>query len=94
MLRKLVLLLIVACALSAVSQTSNSFDGHSWWDHVKVLADDNMEGRDTGSPGHLRAARFLAGEARRSNRKGAAATREPSPLVGRRWLWSSPMRVI
>ena len=62
MLRKLVLLLIVACALSAVSQTSNSFDGHSWWDHVKVLADDNMQGRDTGSPGLRKAEAYVVDE--------------------------------
>jgi Zn-dependent M28 family amino/carboxypeptidase len=27
------------------------FDGQSWWNHVLVLADDSMEGRDTGSMG-------------------------------------------
>ena len=28
-----------------------------WWAHVKILAADNMEGRDTGSEGYRRAAR-------------------------------------
>ncbi len=27
------------------------FDGKSWWEDVKVLADDKLEGRETGSPG-------------------------------------------
>lgn len=31
------------------------FDGKTWWGYVKVLADDKMEGRETGSAG-LRAA--------------------------------------
>jgi len=62
MLKKLVLLLIVARTLSGVSQTSNSFDGHTWWDHVKVLADDNMEGRDTGSPGLRKAEAYVVDE--------------------------------
>jgi len=31
------------------------FDGATWWSHVKVLADDNMEGRETGSEGLRRA---------------------------------------
>ena len=31
------------------------FDGKSWWDYIKVLADDNMEGRETGSDGLRRA---------------------------------------
>ncbi len=28
-----------------------SFDGKSWWEHITVLAADDMQGRDTGSPG-------------------------------------------
>jgi len=27
------------------------FDGRSWWAHVKALADDRLQGRETGSPG-------------------------------------------
>ncbi len=30
--------------------------GERWWGYIKVLADDNMEGRDTGSAGYSRAA--------------------------------------
>lgn len=37
-------------------------EGDRWWSHIQVLAADNMEGRNTGSPGHLRAAQFLAGK--------------------------------
>jgi len=37
-------------------------DANRWWSHVKVLADDSMEGRNTGSPGHKRAAEYVAGE--------------------------------
>ena len=33
-----------------------------WWSHVKVLADDSMEGRNTGSPGHKRAAEYVAAQ--------------------------------
>ncbi|MGZ4788440.1 MAG: M28 family metallopeptidase [Terriglobales bacterium] len=50
----------LAICLSASAQANSSnFDGHSWWDHVKVLADDNMEGRDTGSPGLQRAEAYV-----------------------------------
>ncbi len=35
----------------ASAQTTAHFDGHTWWDYIKVLADDKMEGRDTGSRG-------------------------------------------
>ena len=54
MLRKPWLLVLIAVFLvPAVAQKENqpSFDGKTWWEHIKVLAADNMEGRDTGSPG-------------------------------------------
>jgi Peptidase family M28 len=35
------------------------FDGKSWWEHVKVLAADNMEGRDTGSEGLRKAQAYV-----------------------------------
>jgi hypothetical protein len=31
-------------------------EGQRWWAHIQVLADDKMEGRNTGSEGHKRAA--------------------------------------
>jgi len=45
--------------ISAAAQTTSHFDGQTWWDHIKVLADDKLEGRDTGSPGE-RAAQAYA----------------------------------
>jgi len=32
-------------------QATTHFDGKTWWEHVKFLADDSLEGRDTGSEG-------------------------------------------
>ena len=32
----------------------------AWWHHVQVLADDSLKGRDTGTPGHESAARYVA----------------------------------
>ena len=47
-------------ASSSTSSTSAShFNGTTWWDYVKVLADDNMEGRETGSAGLKRAEAFV-----------------------------------
>jgi Zn-dependent M28 family amino/carboxypeptidase len=45
----MIAILLSSCSLFA--QTSNSFDGKSWWEHVKYLASDDLEGRDTGSEG-------------------------------------------
>jgi Zn-dependent M28 family amino/carboxypeptidase len=54
-----VLLCVLLFAISAAAQTTPHFDGQTWWDHIKVLADDKLEGRDTGSQGE-RAAQAYA----------------------------------
>src|ERR1700726_4001850 len=53
---------LVAClllAVSAPSQVSAHFDGKTWWDAVKVLAADDMEGRETGSKGLEKAEAYI-----------------------------------
>jgi Zn-dependent M28 family amino/carboxypeptidase len=55
------LLLALLFAISAPAQTAPHFDGQTWWNHIKVLADDKLEGRDTGSRGE-RAAQAYAVE--------------------------------
>lgn len=54
-----VLLLTVATLAKNVRKIH--FTGQSWWEHVRVLADDTMEGRETGSMG-LRKAEAYAVE--------------------------------
>ena len=46
-------------SLLAAPSASLHFDGKSWWKHVQVLADDNMEGRETGSPGLRKAEAYI-----------------------------------
>jgi hypothetical protein len=50
-------LLLVAAAMA---QQPDPAAG--WWKHVSVLADDSMEGRETGTPGYRRAAAYVVGE--------------------------------
>ncbi|MGB8010130.1 MAG: M28 family peptidase [Terriglobales bacterium] len=38
--------------------SSAHFDGQTWWYHVKFLADDKLEGRDTGSRGEREAQKY------------------------------------
>jgi Zn-dependent M28 family amino/carboxypeptidase len=45
-------------AVSAAAQTATHFDGQTWWNHIKVLADDKLEGRDTGSRGEREAQKY------------------------------------
>ncbi|MGH9144677.1 MAG: M28 family metallopeptidase [Vicinamibacterales bacterium] len=40
--------------------------GARWWAHVEALANDSMEGRNTGSPAHKRAADYVAAQFKRS----------------------------
>jgi len=48
--RKLFLASFVVLTIAALCQVSAThFDGKTWWDYVKVLAADNMKGRETGS---------------------------------------------
>src|SRR5260370_14600264 len=57
-------ILSLSCAAISPAQQNGSashFDGNSWWTHVKFLADDSLEGRDTGSVG-LRKAQAYAVE--------------------------------
>jgi len=44
---------------NAQQPAQSHFDGKTWWDFVKVLADDNMEGRETGSAGLRRAEAYI-----------------------------------
>ena len=55
-----ILMVAVAIRSQQAAQTGH-FDGQSWWEHVKFLADDSLEGRDTGSEG-LRKAEAYAVE--------------------------------
>jgi Zn-dependent M28 family amino/carboxypeptidase len=64
MLRKSLLSILISIFFVAASaqQNQSSFDGRSWWNHVKVLAADNMQGRDTGSPGLKKAEEYAIDE--------------------------------
>src|SRR5437868_1106555 len=54
-----------AAAMAAVLWASAP-DGRRWWSHVQYLADDKLEGRDTGSAGYGKAAAYVAGEFERA----------------------------
>ena len=55
------------------AQAAPTFDGKSWWDYVKVLADDNMEGRETGSPGLVRASAYVVDQLRKDGLQPAGS---------------------
>lgn len=57
--------LIVAAPI-ARAQTSAPQPAAEWWRHVQVLAHDSLKGRDTGSPGHESASRYIAAQLKKS----------------------------
>jgi peptidase M28-like protein len=62
------LVAIVACSLAvAASATEPTPEAASWWAHIRVLAADNMEGRDTGSEGYVRAAKYVVSQFQMAN---------------------------
>jgi hypothetical protein len=46
-------------------------DGARWWSYVEFLASDKLEGRNTGSEGHRKAAAYVAAEFERDGLKPA-----------------------
>ena len=49
-----------AAALSLVVAAQTTPATKGWFSHIEALAADGMEGRDTGSLGHRRAADYVA----------------------------------
>ncbi|HUS07108.1 MAG TPA: M28 family metallopeptidase [Bryobacteraceae bacterium] len=56
----------IGCCLLAGAVLAASVDyqpaGRRWWSHIQFLADDKLEGRNTGSPGHKKAVQYVAGQ--------------------------------
>ncbi|WP_229908396.1 hypothetical protein [Comamonas sp. JC664] len=43
-----------------MASSAASPEAERWWGHVRVLADDAMEGRETGGEGYRKAAAYVA----------------------------------
>lgn len=54
--------------------------GDRWWAHIAALANDNMEGRNTGSEGHRKAAAYVAAEFERAGLKPAGTSGYMQPV--------------
>jgi hypothetical protein len=72
--RFLTILAFVASA-AAIGVRGDENTGKRWWAHVQALANDSMEGRNTGSAAHKRAADYVAAQFQK-------AGLEPAGLAG------------
>src|SRR6516165_2915597 len=90
MKRTLAIVLTVLTSLSTQAQQPQSRNT-AWWAHVEALANDGMEGRNTGSPGHKRAADYVAGQFRNAGLEpaGAGGYIQPVKFKTRRIVESS-----
>jgi Zn-dependent M28 family amino/carboxypeptidase len=71
------------------SQSSSNhlhFDGQTWWNHVKVLADDKLEGRDTGSAGERAAQQYAIEQLKAAGVEPAGVNgfRQPLKFISRK----------
>lgn len=55
-------------------------EGQLWWSHIQYLASDDLQGRDTGSEGHLKAAHYVASEYERAGLKPAGTSGYIQPV--------------
>ena len=58
----------LCCALFATEPNDAT---RRWWSHVEALANDGLEGRDTGSEGYRKAARYVVTQFERAGLKPA-----------------------
>ncbi|MFN7925091.1 MAG: M28 family metallopeptidase [Bryobacteraceae bacterium] len=64
---------LLALTLTALAQAADS-NPTRWWNHVKFLADDRLEGREAGSRGHRAAADYVAQAFQQAGAKPCAPT--------------------
>src|SRR5229473_4389924 len=67
---RLLLLGVIAITASSLF-AAGAQDGSRWWSYVEFLASDKLEGRNTGSEGHRKAAEFVAAKFERNGLKPA-----------------------
>ena len=88
MMKRLLPIMLLSSALAAqnpAAKTAPNFDGNSWWGYVKVLASDQMEGRETGSEGLRKAATYIVDQLKADGLQPAGSNGfyQPVKLVSR-----------
>jgi Zn-dependent M28 family amino/carboxypeptidase len=76
--------------------TETRLDGKSWWNYVRVLAADDMEGRETGSPGLRKAQEYVVEQLKRAGLEpaGSKGYYQPVQFVSRQIVESDSSLVL
>jgi Zn-dependent M28 family amino/carboxypeptidase len=61
-MRRVLTLAVAVTMAGAAGLRGDEKTAARWWSHVEALANDGMEGRNTGSPGHKRAADYVTAQ--------------------------------
>jgi len=82
-LRILTILLVISLIHPVTAQENNAT---AWWKHIEFLASDQLEGRETGSDGFLKAADYVAGFFKSAGLKpgGSNGYFQPIKFISRR----------
>src|ERR1039458_961684 len=75
----------IFCVAATLLATQPDEATKRWWTHVGALANDGMEGRDTGSPGYLKAERYVVTQFEKAGLK---------PAAEKGYLQTVPLRVV
>lgn len=67
-------MLAVVGAAAAAEKTDWNALGKRWWAHIQFLADDKLEGRNTGSPGYEKAAAYVADQFQKAGLREAGTS--------------------
>jgi len=78
---KLLAPLALSCTALAVFATEPNAATKRWWLHVLALANDGMEGRDTGSEGYRKAERYVIAEFEKAGLKPAGEKGYAQPVA-------------
>ena len=85
-MRRMILAVLMGAAASGVAAatataTPQSGAAQQWWADIAVLADDKMEGRQTGSAGYLRAADYVVSRFKAEGLKPAGSEGFLQPVM-------------
>lgn len=77
-----VLLFLTLAGVSVAQQppAATQFNGETWWSYVKFLADDSLEGRDTGSEGLRKAQAYAVEQFEKAGLEPAGASGFYQPI--------------
>ena len=65
--------LLILAATTFAQTAAKHFSGDAWWTHVQFLADDNLEGRETGSEGLRKAEAYVVDQFKKAGLEPAGS---------------------